>query len=78
MKYLIILYATYNDGKQTKKSMYEFDTENEAVAEWHGYMSVYRKDATVSHVTCTVMNTDGMIKRTEVYDRKKEEENEKR
>lgn len=67
MKYLIMLYATYNTEVPAKKGMYEAETEADAVAAFHGYMSTYMRDETVSHVLVHVVDEKGKVLRSESF-----------
>lgn len=69
MKYLIVLYATYNTEASPKKALYEAETEDAAVASFHGYMSTYMKDTTVKHVLVHVVDESGNVIRSESFDR---------
>lgn len=69
MKYLIMLYATYNTEVPAKKGMYEAETEADAIASFHGYMSTYMKDATVAHVLVHIVDTEGNVIRSESFTR---------
>lgn len=69
MKYLIVLYAQYNNGTADKKAIYEVADKDEAVASFHGYMSTYMRDKTVKKVTVIAMTENGGIERDETWER---------
>lgn len=69
MKYYVILLATYNNGTAPKKAIYEYDTEADAVANFHSYMGTYMKDATVHHVCVMAINDEGGIYENGVFTR---------
>ena len=58
MEYLVILYVTYNDGKDTRKAMYTYQTDTEAIANFHQQVGNCMKDTTVKHLMCVAMNTN--------------------
>jgi len=69
MKYLVILYAKYNNGTSDKKAIYEAITSSAAVALFHSYMGSYMKDDTVDHVLVMAVNSDGGILNSESWTR---------
>lgn len=69
MKYLLILYAEYNDGKTAKKAMYEENNVIDIEASFYGYVSTYMKDQTVSHLFIEATSTIGMSIAKKVWDR---------
>lgn len=69
MKYLLILYANYNDEKADKKAMYELSSATEAVASFHSYLGTYMKDETVAHVMVMAIDANGMVVKKESFDR---------
>lgn len=68
MKYLIILYARYNDNSPDKKAMYEAETEQAAVAMFHTYLGQYMNNKAVEHVMVTVINEYGAQLKVEAVD----------
>ena len=58
MEYLVILYVNYNDGKDTRKAMYTYQTDTEAIANFHQQVGNCMKDTTVKHLMCIAMNTN--------------------
>lgn len=69
MNFLVIVYATYNDGKPQKKAIYDASDKQEAINLFHGYMSTYGKDATVAHALVQAQDSNGMLIRQETYDK---------
>lgn len=69
MKYLIVLYAQYNNETADKKAIYEVANSDEAVSSFHSYMGTYMKDKTVSKVTVVAMTENGGIIRDETWER---------
>lgn len=79
MEYLVILYTVYNDDKPIRKAMYTYQTDTEAIANFHQQVGNAMKDETVSHIMCIAMNTNCGIyeectwNRPEVKDEQTEE-----
>jgi len=73
MKYYVILLASYNNGAADKKAIYEYSSEQEAIANFHSYMGTYMKDATVQHLNIRAINDIGGEYQNEVFDRGGEE-----
>lgn len=60
--YYHIQILNYNDGTATKKSLYEFDNENSAVANFHKYMgSAMETDNVASALEIVFTNTGAII-----------------
>lgn len=74
MTYFVIVYAIYNDGKPAKKAIYDASDKQDAINMFHGYMSTYGKDATVSHALVQAQDSNGLLIRQETYDKPVEEE----
>lgn len=58
MEYLVLVYITYNDGKATKKAIYTYATDTEAIGNYHQQVGNAMKDETVKHIMCIAMNTN--------------------
>lgn len=72
MKYYVILLVTYNNGTADKKAIYEFDSETEAVANFHTNVGIFMKDTNVQHLNVMAINNNGGIYQNEVFDRGEE------
>ena len=69
MQYLVLLYTIYNDGKDTRKAIYVYDTADEAIANFHQQVGNAMKDATVKHVMCMALNTNCGVYQECTWDR---------
>lgn len=69
MEYLVILYVTFNNESPTKKAMYTYVTDTEAIATFHQQVGNYMKDTTVKHLMCVAMNTNCGILEECTWDR---------
>lgn len=67
MKFFVILTATFNDGTTDKKAIYEYDNENDAIANFHSNMASYMKMENVEHVLCMAINSQGGIYKNECF-----------
>lgn len=67
--YFVIIYATYNDGKAPKKAIYDAKDHQDAINQFHGYMSTYGKDMTVAHALVQAQDSNGVLIRQEIYDK---------
>jgi hypothetical protein len=76
MEYLVLLYVTYNDGKATKKAIYTYATETEAIGNYHTQVGGAMKDETVKHIMAKALNTDGGIYEECTWNRPVNAENE--
>lgn len=72
MKYLIIVYSKFNDGKADKKAMYDTDDQIVAFASFHSNMSQLMNDKTVSLGTVMVIDEMGTVYKTESFGRPEE------
>jgi len=74
MKYLIVLYARYNDGAADKKAIYEAMNESSAISSFHSYMGSYMNNSAVSNVLCFVITENGGLIKNESWYRPIEKE----
>lgn len=70
MKYYLIDIETYNDGTKGSKAIYEYDTEDEAIANFHSKMGVVMKNVKCATVLCIVINSVGGVYANENWERK--------
>lgn len=75
MFYLIEL-VTYNNGTADSKGIYNYDTEELAIANFHSKLGGAMKNATYESELLVVMNDDGGIIRDEKWSRYHELEQE--
>lgn len=68
MKNFVLLYITYKDGT-SKKSIYEADSEEAAIALYHNEMGKAMNDKNVATVLCEARNTLGGTYSTSHYER---------
>ena len=66
MKYFVILIKKTTDDKSTK-SIYEFGTENEAVARFHSSLGTSMNDETITECLCVVIDSFGRVYKNEVF-----------
>lgn len=76
MKYLIIVYSKFNDGKADKKAMYDTNDQIVAFSSFHSNMSQLMNDKTVSLGTVMVIDETGVVYKTESFGRPEEVEEE--
>ena len=79
MEYLIVLYITYNNGKDTRKAIYTYDNETDMLGNFYSQVGSAIKDATVQHIMAKTMNTNGGEYEEKVWTRpevKKDEQTE--
>lgn len=67
MEYYIVLVKKYNDGTATKKSIYSYDTLDEAVASFHSQLAGTVGADTIDSVLCQVVNSVGGTVRSEYW-----------
>ena len=67
MTYYVLLIIDYNDGTSSTKSVYSYETENEAVSKFHSSLGGYMAKDNVSHILCLAVNSEGGIYRNEAY-----------
>lgn len=66
MKYYTLLIQKFDDGT-SKKSVYEFDTKKEALANFHKGLGSAMASDTVTHVLCIVLDDYGIIYQNEHF-----------
>lgn len=67
MKYYLILTVDYNDETKASKSIYEYDNEQDAIANFHKQLGGYMLKANVAHILCVAMNSEGGIYKNEAW-----------
>lgn len=67
MEYYVILIKKYNDGTADKKSLYVYETLDEAVASFHSQLGGAVGASTVSSILCQVVNSVGGTIRSEYW-----------
>lgn len=60
MKYFVLLLQEFEDGT-TKKSVYEFDSKKDAIANFHKSLGSAMSNNTVVHTLCQVTDKYGTI-----------------
>lgn len=74
MKYYLIEITTYVDGSPEGKGMYAYDTETDAVANFHSKMGGAMKNDNYATELLIVVNENGGIVKDEQFIRESEEE----
>lgn len=67
MEYYVILAKKYNDGTADKKSIYVYQTIDEAVASFHSQLGGAVGASTVDSILCLVINSVGGTIRSEYW-----------
>lgn len=67
MEYYVILAKKYNDGTADKKSIYVYQTIDEAVASFHSQLGGAVGASTIDSVLCLVINSVGGVLRSEYW-----------
>lgn len=67
MEYYVILVKKYNDGTADKKSLYVYETLDEAVASFHSQLGGAVGASTVESILCQVVNSVGGTLRSEYW-----------
>ncbi len=67
MEYYVILVKKYNDGTADKKSLYVYQTLDEAVASFHAQLGGAVGASTVDSILCLVVNSVGGTIRSECW-----------
>lgn len=65
MEYYVILVKKYNDGTADKKSLYVYQTLDEAVASFHSQLGGAVGASTIDSILCLVVNSVGGVIRSE-------------
>lgn len=68
MEYYVLLVKKYNDETATKKSLYTYDTLDEAVASFHSQLGGAVGADTIDSVMCQVVNSVGGTVRSEYWE----------
>lgn len=74
MKHYLIEITTYVDGSPEGKGIYVYDTETDAVANFHSKMGGAMKNANYATELLIVINENGGIVKDEQFIRESEEE----
>lgn len=67
MEYYILLVKKYNDETATKKSIYSYETLDEAVASFHSLLGGSVGSDTIDSILCQVVNSVGGTIRSEYW-----------
>lgn len=67
MEYYVILAKKYNNGTADKKSIYVYQTIDEAVASFHSQLGGAVGASTVDSILCQVINSVGGTIRSEYW-----------
>lgn len=67
MEYYVILSKKYNDGTADKKSIYVYQTIEEAVASFHSQLGGAVGASTIDFILCLVINSVGGVLRSEYW-----------
>lgn len=67
MKYYLIFNMMYNDGTKDSNSEYTYDTEAEAITNFHKQLGGWRAKENVKHILAMVINSEGGVYATETY-----------
>lgn len=67
MEYYVILIKKYNDDTADKKSLYVYETIDEAVASFHSQLAGAVGASTIDSVLCLVINSVGGTLRSEYW-----------
>ena len=67
MEYYVILAKKYNDGTADKKSIYVYQTIDEAVASFHSQLGGAVGASTIDSILCLVINSVGGTIRSEYW-----------
>lgn len=70
MEYYVILAKKYNDGAADKKSIYVYQTIDEAVASFHSQLGGAVGASTIDSILCLVINSVGGTLRSEYWQAK--------
>lgn len=71
MEYYVILVKKYNDGTADKKSLYVYQTLDEAVASFHSQLGGAVGASTIDSILCLVVNSVGGTIRSEYWQAEK-------
>lgn len=74
MEYYVILVKKYNDDTADKKSLYVYETIDEAVASFHSQLAGAVGASTVDSILCQVVNSVGGTIRSEYWKAESAEE----
>ena len=64
---LLIIYETYNDGTENRKTIKEYGTYEEALAIFHNEFAKAIPDSNVKLLTCAICGTTMTIQKRETY-----------
>lgn len=67
MEYYVILVKKYNNGEADKKSIYVYQTIDEAVASFHSQLGGAVGASMIDAILCLVINSVGGILRSEYW-----------
>lgn len=67
MEYYVFLAKKYNDGTADKKSIYVYQTIDEAVASFHSQLGGAVGASTIDSILCLVINSVGGTLRSEYW-----------
>lgn len=59
MKFYLFMTTEFNDGTKDSKSIYEYETLNEAEANFHKQLGGWMVKDNVSHILAMVINSEG-------------------
>lgn len=73
MKYYVMEITNYNDGTAEAKGVYAYDTQDEAIANYHSKMGGAMKNAKYESELITVTAGNGVVIKTDFWTREHEE-----
>lgn len=68
MTYYVVLVKEYNDGTDSKKAMYTFDTLAAALASWHSQLGSAIGASTTASVMATIISQYGQKVKTDYWE----------
>lgn len=68
MNYFTLLVLTYQDDTETKKSLYTYDTLDEAVSRFHLSLGGYINGDNIATAMACVIDAKGSIKKSEYWE----------
>jgi len=68
MNYFTLLALTYQDGADAKKSIYTYDTLDEAVSRFHMSLGGYINGDNIATAMACVIDAKGSIKKSEYWE----------